>query len=304
LISPDHWKGYWAAVVTPFNNHYAVDEPAFVEILNWLYRQGMHGLTVAGTTGEWPSLTREERIQLFALARNHWPGHLPLVAGCSALNVPDTLNYINCAFKAGFDAALVTIPPYLNPNEPEILNFYRSIAGASPLPIIVYNWPSGTGRDLSPTLLAEIMNIPGLAGLKNSTADQDAFTQALTQLAGKARYFGIMPGEAGLAFLETLGGHGCIGASGALGYHQPRFFDAFWSGDRTLALRHGRIDQEFMRRFFTGFEGKYGHAISTIKALLNLQGLPAGRVRPPLLDLGQEGCEQLKQFADEYGLLC
>lgn len=303
MISPDDWNGYWAAVVTPFNDHYTVDEPAFVEILNWLRQQGMHGLTVAGTTGEWPSLTRDERMQLFTLARDHWPGHLPLVAGCSALNIPETLEYINFAFKSGFDAALVTIPPYLNPNEPEILNFYRNITSTSRLPIIVYNWPSGTGRDLTPALLADITKIPGVAGLKNSTADQEAFKQALTQLAQKTRYFGIMPGETGLAFLETLGGCGCIGASGALGHHQPGFFDAFWSGDRTLALTHGRIDQEFMRRFFRGFEGRYGHAIATIKALLNLQGLPAGRVRPPLLDLGHEGCEQLKKFADEHGLL-
>ena len=302
MTSPDHWKGYWAAVVTPFNDQLVVDEAAFIEILRWLTRQGMHGLTVAGTTGEWPSLTQEERIRLFSLARSYWPAHLPLVAGCSALRIPETITYIDAAAERSFDAVLVTIPPYLNPSEPEVLNFYQRVASVSKLPLIAYNWPSGTGRDLSPTLLADIARIPGVAGVKNSTADRDAFRQALRQLAGTTSLFGIMPGELGLELLETVGGNGCIGASGALGRYQPGFFEAFWNGDRESALRQGRVDQEFMSRFFQGFEGRYGHAISTIKALLNLQGVPAGKVRPPLLDLGPEGYTKLKEFAEEYGL--
>jgi dihydrodipicolinate synthase/N-acetylneuraminate lyase len=295
-------RGYIAAVVTPFDRTGHLDAGAFRTVIQILTEEKMHGLTIAGTTGEWPSLSQRERIQIFEHARNFNSGGLPLIAGCSSTRLKETLQFASCAHALAYDAILVSIPAYLDPTESEVLAFFESVASESKLPVLIYNWPPGTGKDLSPRLLTQLIQIPGVIGIKNSTSSSKSFDETLLSIGSATQIFGIMPGERGLALLQHPGASGCIGASGALGESQPRFFEEAWSGNSELAKKWGAIDESFMKEFFEGYRGRFGHAISTIKALMNLRGIPAGQCRSPLLELSSSTQKQLKDFILRNGL--
>ena len=147
------WRGYIPAITTPFDAERNLDLAALGGLLEWLHGEGMHGLLIAGTTGEWPSLSDPERAQLFAAAGAQLKGKLPLLAGCTAYTPRQVLALADHAAASGFDGIVVTPPPYYKPSGEEILGFYADISAATPLPICVYNWPPGTGIDMPPDLL-------------------------------------------------------------------------------------------------------------------------------------------------------
>lgn len=299
---PGHWAGYFAATVTPFNRDLSLDLAGFRELLQWLMREGMHGYAVAGTSGEWTALEAWERIALFQTAREEIPRHLPVLGGCSAVSVNETVRYVEACRGLGLDGALLTIPPYVRPTDDEIVGFYADIARRTRFPIVAYNWPLGTGRDIDAQLFLRIVEIDEVVAIKNSTADLGGFVATLRALKDRVRVFGIMPGDIGLGLMRAIGGHGCIGASGTLGRAQPGFFEAAWAGDDAAALALGSLDQRLMQGLFDGFSGRYGHAVPTIKAVLRARGLPAGPVRPPLRDLDEQGFAQVSQLVRALGL--
>jgi dihydrodipicolinate synthase/N-acetylneuraminate lyase len=292
---PEGWAGYFAATVTPFNRDLSLDIPAFRELLQWLMSEGMHGYAIAGTSGEWTALEARERIALFETAREEIPRTVPLIGGCSAISVAETLRYVEACRDLALDGVLLTIPPYVRPTDDEIVHFYTDIARRTRFPIVAYNWPLGTGRDIDAQLFSRIADIDEVVAIKNSTADLGGFVETLRALKDRVRVFGIMPGDLGLSLMRGIGGHGCIGASGTLGRAQPGFFEAAWRGDDAAALASGALDQRLMQGLFDGFAGRYGHAVPTIKAVLRARGLPAGRVRPPLRDLDDAGFARVAQ---------
>jgi dihydrodipicolinate synthase/N-acetylneuraminate lyase len=299
---PSAWAGYFAATATPFNADLSLDVGGFRDLLRWLIGEGMHGYAIAGTTGEWTALEPWERRRLFEVAREEIPADTPLLGGCSATSVAETLRHIDSCKALGLDGALLTIPPYVRPTDREIVAFYEHIALRGRFPIVAYNWPLGTGRDLDCALFERIADIDEVVAIKNSTSDQTSFLATLRSLHRRVRVFGIMPGDAGLAMLRGIGGHGCIGASGTLGRAQPGFFEAAWRGDDARALALGGLDQQLMRTLFEGFSGRHGHAIATIKAVLRARGLPAGPVRPPLLSLDAAAATEVAACVRALGL--
>jgi len=297
------WRGYFVAAPTVFNHDLSIDAAGQDALLDWYLAEGMHGIVIAGTSGEWSALTSKERVRLFELARLRVPRSLPLIAGCNALTALETGEYARQAALLGFDGIMVSPPPYVVPTEEEVFAFYQMVADASDLPIIVYNWPRGTGIDMSPALVTRLGEIPKIVALKNSTANLGAFVETLRRCQDRLIIFGILPSDLGLGLMERLGGDGCIGAMGVLGRHQPGFFTHAWRGDSEQALRCGRKDQFLMSHLLEGFGGRYGNAIATFKYLLSMRGLPSGPVRPPLLNLSPGGQDAIQRIISSRGEL-
>ncbi|WP_086931836.1 dihydrodipicolinate synthase family protein [Agarilytica rhodophyticola] len=296
------WRGYFAAAVTPFDANHELNEDALHQYMLWLVKEKMHGIVLAGSNGEWPALTKEERIRLFKIGRDSVPKTTPLIGGCGAISVRETEYYLEQCAELEMDGALVSIPPYVSPTDREVLNFFTQISAKAQLPIIAYNWPIGTAKDLSPELLNNIADLENIVAIKNSTPDLSAFISCLRMIRNKVQAFGIMPGDVGMGLLDAVGGDGCIGAAGTLGHIQPDFFDAFWSGNKQEAKKLGAIDQDLMTSMFQGFTGRNGHAIAIFKAILRERGVPVGPVRPPLLDLDEPALKNIRQFLEKHGL--
>ncbi|HLU45796.1 MAG TPA: dihydrodipicolinate synthase family protein [Natronosporangium sp.] len=298
-----NWRGYIPAITTPFDADGALDLAAFEKQLGWLIEQGMHGIILAGTTGEWFSMTPAERAELFAAGGKLAPADLPVIGGCNGYTAQEVISHARAAEAAGLAGILVTPPPYVVPNRRELVQFYRDVSDAVDLPICVYNWPRGCGVDMSPDLLAELAELDKVVAIKNSTGDFGAFLAGLYALSDRVRYFGVPTSPLG-ADLASLGrGDGLMGSGAPLGADHPGFWEAVWRGDRDRAVELGARDRVIMQRWFTpDYGARFGNAQAIMKTALRLQGVPAGYVRRPLLELTADEVAIVEATLRELGI--
>jgi dihydrodipicolinate synthase/N-acetylneuraminate lyase len=272
------WRGYLPAITTPFTSDLALDEAGLGGLLEWLHAEGMHGLVLAGTTGEWTSLSMAERATLFRKTGEQMRGKLPLIAGCSSFTAQESITFARFAKESGFDGILLTPPPYIRPNPQEIVDFYTAVGKDAGLPICVYNWPPGTGID----------------AIKQSTPRFTHFAETFFALKDKVRVFGFPMDELGLTMLRVHGGDGTMGAGGVLGRAQSGFYDHLWAGDIDAARACGLKDRVLMAEWYTpDLIGKFGSGPAILKAALDARGVPGGRVRPPLRDVSNADREMI-----------
>ena len=280
------WQGYLPAITTPFDERGDLDLPALRRLVGWMAEEGMQGIIVAGTTGEWFSLDRDEKAALFEAVGEVLKGELPLIAGCNAYTAKEAIHNAETAARSGFDGILVTPPPYVRPCEREVIAFYEDIDAASPLPICVYNWPPGTNVDLSRDTLEHLAELDKVVAIKNSTGNPEHFLDVMRTLNSKVRIFGVPLTAAGAELIVNGEADGTMGAAGVLGGVQPGFYNAIWAGDMLRALELAALDERTMRDWFKpDYTSRFGSAQAIFKAALNLQGLPGGYPRRPILPL-------------------
>lgn len=290
------WQGYIPAITTPFDANRNLDLSALGTLLEWLHSEGMHGLLLAGTTGEWPSMSTDECKTLFSATGAQLGGKLPLLAGCNAYTARRVLELADHAATSGFDGIVVTPPPYYRPTADEIYGFYADISAETKLPICVYNWPPGTGIDMPLVLLERLAALHNVVAIKQSTSDLRRFVDTFFALKDQIRIFGHSMDEHGLALLEARGGDGTMGAGAVLGRTHPDFYNKLWAGDIAGARECGRMDRVILDEWYTPeLVGRFGSGPAILKAGLNAQGLPGGYVRPPLRDVSAEDAERIRE---------
>ncbi|MYW01699.1 dihydrodipicolinate synthase family protein, partial [Streptomyces sp. SID3343] len=218
------WHGYIPAVTTPFTSQGDLDLAAWDEQLEWFAAEGLDGVVIAGTTGEWYTLTPTERAELFTRAARQVRGRYTLLGGCNAYTAAAAIGHARAARAAGLDGILLTPPPYVVPNSREIVAFYAEVSAAVDIPVCVYNWPRGTGVDLDTDTLSALADIPNVVAIKNSTGDFGGFVRGLVALHERVRYFGITTDAVGAALMRGIGGDGLMGAGAVLGRDHPAFF--------------------------------------------------------------------------------
>lgn len=297
------WRGYIPAITTPFTADGTLDLDALDRLLGWLHQEGMHGIIIGGTQGEWFTINQAERKQLMHLVGRKLGGKIPLIAGCSGYTSQEVAAHARLAADHGFNGILVTPPPYMVPTNREILEFYREVNDQVALPICVYNWPPGTNVDMSLELLQQVAGLSNVVAIKNSTADLRHFVDVFFALKDKVRVFGVPMNELGILLVQQ-GADGTMGAGGVLGRELPGYFDAIWENDISRARRLGDRNEVLMRAWFnTDYTGRFGSAQAIFKAALNELGLPGGYPRRPLLPLEPEGVRAVKQTLIQLGKL-
>ncbi len=298
------WRGYIPAITTPFDRQLRFDESMLEDLLVWLHGEGMHGIAVAGTTGEWFSLTPEERIALFRRAGAVLGGKIPVLAGCNAFTPAESIRYAQAAEEAGCDGILLTPPPYVVPTEDEVFEFYRAVSDKAGLPICIYNWPHGTGVDISLDLFRRLAKLERIVAIKNSTGNLDRFLECFFGMKDELRYFGVPTNEFGASLVVHHGADGMVGSGAVLGRHHPDFFNHLWNGDVDAALKCGELDRILMTDWFLpGYRPRYGTVQALMKEALNAQGLPGGYPRPPVLPIGEEGRAAIRKTLGALGRL-
>ncbi|SCL70755.1 4-hydroxy-tetrahydrodipicolinate synthase [Micromonospora citrea] len=298
------WFGYLPAVTTPFTATGELDLVAWPVQLDWLAAERLHGIIVGGTTGEWFSLSEQERAALFRAAADRVGDRLTVLGGCNAYTPAEAIRHAEAARDAGLHGILLTPPPYVVPTRSEIVAFYRTVSEAVDIPLCVYNWPRGTGVDLDADLLLELSALDTVVAVKNSTPDFGGFVRGLVALRHRVRYFGIPTNEVGIELMTTIGGDGLMGAGAVLGADHPDFFRALRAGDLDRARVLGARDRVIMEDWFgPDYGARFGNAQAIMKYALTLRGVPAGHVRAPLLPLTPAEQDRVRATMTQLDLL-
>ncbi|MGY3134151.1 dihydrodipicolinate synthase/N-acetylneuraminate lyase [Bradyrhizobium sp. USDA 4501] len=297
------WFGYIPAITTPFRKNGSIAWDDFAVELDWYVTERMHGVVVAGTSGEWFSLSEDERSELFSQTSRGIDSRITTLGGCNAYTADEAIRHARAAERAGLDGILLTPPPYVVPNRCELVQFYRDVSDATDIPICVYNWPRGCVVDMDIETLGEISDIDHVVAIKNSTGNFSAFLDGLYVLGRKVRYFNMPTSELG-ADIAGLGlSDGLMGAGGILGSGHPDFWRAIQEGDRQRAVVLGERDRIIMRELFNkDYAGAFGNAQAILKTALRLRGVPAGYVRRPLLDLAAEEVRRVADTLQRLGI--
>ena len=292
-------------MVTPLSGPDTLDVSGLERLVEHILGGGVHGLFVLGTTGEAPGLSLELRRQLVERTCRLVAGRVPVLVGISDTSFVETLLLAQIAVEQGA-SALVIAPPYYFPNsQPELLEYFEHLAPRLPLPLFLYNMPSHTKTFLEIGTVRRVLEMPNVAGIKDSSGNMIYYHQLIRVLAGYPDRSVLMGPEELLAESVLFGGHGgvCGGANLC-----PRLYvdlyEAAIAGDRKRVIElHGCVMaiSETVYRV-----GGHGSAfIKGVKCALNLLGIcddfmaePFHRFREPERKIVQNHLAALSISAD------
>lgn len=300
------WRGYWPACPTPFAADGGLAPDLHRALLDHYIGEGMHGVLINGTTGEWFSQSSGERRTVAETAIAHVNGRIPVVVGCTAYTAKEVAELARHAMDAGAAGVSATPPPYSKPYEAEIVAFYEDIARAVDAPMMIYNWPHGTSVDIGPALASRLADIDTVVAIKDSTPDAEQFYETARTVVDRVRVFGPFMTERGYEALRAHGGDGTIGGGSVFGAADPQFWEAHWRGDREACLAHARRSDRLFPKLWLpgGWGGVHAHYQAELKAIMKLLGQPGGEVRPPRLPLTDEASlAELREILAQEALL-
>ncbi|MEM0934581.1 MAG: dihydrodipicolinate synthase family protein [Pseudomonadota bacterium] len=291
----DRFRGTYTVMVTAFDAQGRLDLKAQAGFTDWQVRQGIHGLIPLGSTGEFLSLTAEERRAVAKCVIETVAGRVPVLVGAGAESTDDVIANVAMAEALGADGTMIIPPFYSTPTEAELIHHYSRIGAAATRPVMIYNNPATANVDLTPPLVAELSRLPRIDYIKESTMDVTRIRDILEMSDGRMTVFGGIMGFE--SFVEGAEGWVAVG-SNILPAACARLFtltadDADYHAARAL-----------YREILPIIRLVGGHRyVSGSKAALGLIGQPVGGPRPPRLPLPEAEMEEVEAALDAVGLL-
>jgi 4-hydroxy-tetrahydrodipicolinate synthase len=264
------------AMITPFDARGRLDLDGAAKLANWLVEQGNDGLVVAGTTGESPTLTHDEQVDLIRTICQAVA--VPVLAGAGSNDTRAAVELTERATESGAAGILSVTPYYNRPSQAGLVQHFRAVASATDLSVVLYDIPVRTGRKVdTSTLLTLAHEVPNIVGVKDA-AGNPAETAAL--LAQAPPDFQVYSGDDALTLpLLAVGAVGVIGVATHWAAREMRdLIDAFFAGDVVKA-------RDVNRRLLASYAFESGdlnpNPVPT-KAMMKVLGLPGGDCRPPM----------------------
>ncbi len=284
------------AMVTPFKKDLSLDFDLAGKLARHLVQSGSDGLVIAGTTGESPTLTNEEKIDLFQVVVEAVAGKAPIIANTGGNSTAESIALTQAAQKTGVDGVMLVAPYYNKPSQEGMFEHFKSVAENTDLPIVIYNIPGRTSVNLLPSTITRLAEINNIVALKESSGSRDQISELRLSLPDS---FSIYSGDDSLTLpILMLGGKGVISvASHLVGEHMQEMVKAFISGKVTLA-------KDIHLELYPLFKGIF---ITTnpvpIKCALNMAGWPVGAPRLPLVAATKEEKESIRGLMEGMKLL-
>jgi len=274
------------AMVTPFKDDLSIDWAGVEKLAAHLVSTGHDGIVVNGTTGEAPTTSDDEKIEIIKVVRNAVSGRAKVIAGAGNNETTHSVEQAEMAAKAGADGLLVVTPYYNKPPQAGIEAHFRAMADATDVPVMLYDIPGRTGMQIEPDTIVKLAAHPNIVALKDAKGDV-ASTSWVIKRCGIPVYSGDdilnLP-------LLSVGAVGFVSVCGhTVGADLRAMLDAWFSGNSEKALE---IHQKLLP-VYTGTFHTQG-AILT-KAALSMMGLPGGKVRLPLVDATPSQVSQLRE---------
>jgi 4-hydroxy-tetrahydrodipicolinate synthase len=288
-------KGAITALVTPFKNG-RLDEEAYRALIERQIAAGIHGLVPCGTTGESPTLSHAEHKQVVSICIDQVKKRVPVVAGAGSNSTAESLELTQHVQDTGAEYALIITPYYNKPTQEGLYQHYKTIAGKTRIPIVVYNVPGRTSVNLLPETMARLSELPNIVGLKDATGDLKQGAKTLELCGDKIT---VLSGDDFTTLpLLAIGGQGVISVvSNAAPGDMAQMCNAFFKGDLAAARQLHFKMWPLIEAMF------YETSPTPAKTALKMMGLITGEVRQPLCPLTQGNEARLRQVMQDYGLI-
>jgi|TARA_B110001454_G_scaffold31160_1_gene30435 4-hydroxy-tetrahydrodipicolinate synthase len=279
------FEGIYTPIITPFNNDGQIDWELYAEVIDWQIENGVAGIIVGGSTGEFYALSKEERINQFKFASDRINDRVEFMAGVNDIRVDECLDISLAALEAGAKSLLVAAPPYSLPSEEELANHVLEIAKTTNLPIMLYNYPGRTGVEMGETFLSVVAKNPLIAAIKESSGDYSRLPLLSSNYPSIELAVG---GEEQVLEFAAWGAKSWVCAT-------ANFFPS--ECVQVMDILGKQSDFDKGRRLMSAFMPlmkaleQGGKFLQCVKFGCEQQGRPGGSVRPPLMPMD----EPLKQ---------
>jgi len=290
----ESFAGLTVALVTPFADG-EIDEAALRALVDFHVESGTDCLSPVGTTGESPTLSHDEHEQVIGIVCEQGAGRIKVMAGTGSNSTSEAIRLTRFAQSVGADASLMVAPYYNKPTQEGFYQHYRAVCEAVDLPIVLYNIPGRTAKNIEPETIARIGELANVVAVKESTGSMDQASQilAISDLT-------ILSGDDSLTLpLLSIGGRGVVSVVGNIIPDDVKaMLVAFDNGDLATAL-------DWHTRLFPLCRDLLGLATNPIpiKAAMQLLGRDSGEVRLPMTPLDDTEQENLSATLRGYGLL-
>lgn len=281
------------AMVTPFDEQGEIDFNATRNLIDYLIANGTDSLVIAGTTGESPTLTNEEKVQLFAFTVEVVNGRIPVIAGTGTNNTKETIELTMRAEDVGVDGIMLVAPYYNKPCQEGLHQHFKTIAEATSLPIMLYNIPGRSVVNISVETVMRLSLIPNIVSIKEASGNLDMMAEIIERTPDD---FSLYSGDDGLTLpVVSIGGTGVVSvASHVIGNEMQAMIKSFQIGNIKEAAKEHRRLLPIMKVLFAAPNP------SAVKAALNDKGIPVGGVRLPMIPLNDEQLCTLKKVLAVY----
>ncbi len=275
------FRGCATAIVTPFDQNGRVNYQVFREMLDMQLKAGVSAVVVCGTTGESATLSDDEARELTAFAASHVGERIPIIAGAGSNDTRHACRLARAAEAAGADGLLVVTPYYNKTSASGLVNHYKSIAGSTGLPIILYNVPSRTGMSIPLDCYDELCGVDNIVAVKEASGDMAYTLDAMHRCGGRLTFF---CGNDDLTVpMMSAGAEGVISVVSNIA---PRDMSALaaacLAGDFGTASRLAQKLYPLIKAMFIDVNP------IPVKEALRIVGVDAGICRPPLAPLSDE----------------
>lgn len=298
------WRGYFAAIPTPFSESGEVELDSLRGIVRYYIEERAHGLVVNGSSGEWYAQQPAERESVAATAVEETAGAIPVIIGVSSIDHEVTSRLIRHAAEIGADGVMLSPPPGWRLTREEIVDYYLRQAAVADIPMMLYNIPSDVATDMSPSLIGELADIDRVVAVKESTRDDRRLYDTCRIAGDRLRVFGNLMNRPGLGLISNdWGADGYIGSGMLFGRELAAAFDAAAEGrpdeareliDRLTSLQADLNDVDG--------NGLFGGIPGQLKAIVNLLGQPGGYPRFPRKPVEGEALDGLRRTLRSHGL--
>ncbi|NTJ68520.1 dihydrodipicolinate synthase family protein [Agrobacterium rhizogenes] len=288
------FRGVYTVMITPLDEHGAVDLKALAAFTDWQVRQGIHGLIPLGSTGEFLSLSEDERDGVARTVIETVAGRVPVLIGAGAEDTRECVRLSRKAEAMGADGVMIIPPFYSTPTDDELVHHYRTVASSISIPIMVYNNPATANVDLKPELVERIAEIDGCDYIKESTLEVTRVRDIIRLAGDNMTVFG------GILGFESfvMGAQGWVAvASNVAPGPMARIFE--------LVADEKKIDEAraLYLHWLPIIQAVGGQAyVAGSKSLLRHMGFGAGAPRPPRLPLPAEQDAAMKKLVQDFSL--
>jgi len=287
-------EGIIPPLVTPFSDDGSLSEPMLRKIINYVLDAGVHGVFIAGSTGESYALDTKERIRAFEVAIEEVNRRVPVYAGTAHITTAETVRLTAAAESVGADAVSIVTPFFITPNDQELYQHYKTVAESTRLPILLYNNPGRTDVHISIETIKVLSKIENIVGMKDSSGDMTYINEVIRNTDENFHFF---CGRDTLIFSSLVsGGSGAVPASANIA---PQLIVELYNQFKQGNLEAARKAQFTLAPLRMAFN--LGSFPVVIKEAMQMIGFEVGRTRPPIQPMSPDNRDILKNILKNMG---